>query len=122
MLQLCGATAFNALSGRKQRCWVHILRHARRGLERRESVSDASGRLGLRVMEKIMRGVLTAARLSDERARRAEGKRLRVHLARWVRVERKGEGAQALRKFLTKHEDELWWWAEVGAVSHRNLA
>ena len=122
ILECDGATAFNALSGRKQRCWVHILRHARRGIERWESVSDAPDWRGLRVLEKIGRGVLAAARLRDASARRAEGTRLRAHLARWVEVEREGEAAQALQKFLTKHFDELWWWAEVGVAAHNNLA
>ncbi|MGC2034913.1 MAG: IS66 family transposase [Thermoplasmata archaeon] len=122
ILECDGATAFNALSGRKQRCWVHLLRHARRGLERWESVSDAPDWRGLRVLEKIARGVLAAARLSDESARRAEGARLRAHLVRWLQVEREGEAAQALRKFLTKHEDELWWWAEAGVAAQNNLA
>ena len=122
ILECDGATAFNALSGRKQRCWVHILRHARRGLERWESVSDAPDWRGLRVLEKIARGVLAAARLTDKSARRAEAARLRAHLARWLRVERQGEAAQALQKFLSKHEGELWWWAEVGVAAHNNLA
>lgn len=122
ILECDGATAFNALSGRKQRCWVHILRHARRGLERWESVSDAPDWRGLRVLEKIARGVLTAARLSDESARRTEGARLRAHLARWLKVERSGEAAHSLQKFLTKHSEELWWWAAVGVAAHNNLA
>jgi hypothetical protein len=117
-----GATAFNTLSGRKQRCWVHILRHARWGLERWESVSDAPDWRGLRVLEKIARGVLTAARLREESGRQEEAARLRAHLARWLQVEREGEAAQALRKFLSKHEDELWWWSEVGVAAHNNLA
>ena len=122
ILECDGATAFNALSGRKQRCWVHLLRHARRGLERWESVSDAPDWRGRRVLEKIARGVLAAARLSEKSARRAEAARLRAHPLRWLKVEREGEAAQALRKFLTKHEGELWWWAEVGVAAHNNLA
>jgi hypothetical protein len=122
VLECDGATAFNALSGRKQRCWVHILRHARRGLERWESVSDAPDWRGLRVIEKIARGVLAAARLPEGEGKRAEAKRLRAHLARWLPVERGGEAAQALQKFLSKHEGELWWWAEIGVAAHNNLA
>ncbi len=122
VLECDGATAFNALSGRKQRCWVHILRHARRGLERWESVSDAPDWRGLRVLEKIARGVLAAARLPEREARRAEAERLRTYLARWLKVEREGEAAQALRKFLSKHESELWWWADLGVAAQNNLA
>ena len=36
--------------------------------------------------------------------------------------EREGSVAQALRKFLTKHWDELWWWSEVGVDAHNNRA
>ncbi len=122
VLECDGATTFNALSGHKQRCWVHILRHARRGLERWESASDAPDWRGLRVLEKIARGVLAAARLSEEEARRTEAARLRTHLVRWLEVERDGEAAQALQKFLSKHEGELWWWAEVGVAAQNNLA
>jgi hypothetical protein len=122
VLECDGATAFNSLSGRKQRCWVHILRHARRGLERWETISDAPDWRGLRVLEKIARGVLTASRLLEGEERRAEAERLRTHLGRWLRVEREGEAAQALQKFLTKHEGELWWWAEAGVAAHNNLA
>jgi len=122
VLECDGATAFNALYGRKQRCWVHLLRHARRGLERWETVSDAPDWRGLRVLETIARGVLTAARLPEGEAKRVEARRLRSHLARWLKVEREGEAAQSLRKFLTKHGDELWWWAEVGVAAHNNLA
>jgi hypothetical protein len=122
VLECDGGTAFNSLSGRKQRCWVHILRHARRGLERWESISDAPDWRGLRVLEKIARGVLSAARLRDGEQRRGEGKRLRAHLARWLEVERDGEDAQALQKFLSKHEGELWWWAELGVAAQNNLA
>ena len=60
------------------------------------------------MLERIARGVLAAARLADESTRRAEAARLRTHLARWLKVEQEGEAAQALRKFLTKHEGELW--------------
>jgi hypothetical protein len=109
VLECDGATAFNSLSGRKQRCWVHLLRHARHGLERWETVSDAPDWRGLRVFEKIARGVLSASRLLEGEVRRAEAERLRAHLARWLKVEREGEAAQALQKFLTKHEGELWW-------------
>jgi hypothetical protein len=122
VLECDGATAFNALSGRKQRCWVHLLRHARRGLERWETTSDAPDWRGLRVLEKIARGVLAAARLPDGEAKQAEAQRLRTHLARWLKVEREGEAAEALQKFLTKHEGELWWWAEVGVAAQNNLA
>ena len=121
VLECDGATAFNALAGRKPRCWVHLLRHARRGLERWESVSDAPDGRGLRVLERIARGVLSVARLSDERARRAEAARLHAHLVRWLKVEREGEAAQALRRFLTKHEEKLWWW-EMGVAALNNLA
>jgi hypothetical protein len=117
-----GGTAFNALYVRMQRCWVHILRHARRGLERWETVSDAPDRRGLRVLATIARGVLAASRLPDGEVKRAESKRLRAHLARWLAVEREGEAAQSLRKFLTTHSDELWWWSEVGVAAHNNLA
>ncbi|MGI0156843.1 MAG: IS66 family transposase, partial [Thermoplasmata archaeon] len=122
VLECDGATAFNALSGRKQRCWVHILRHARRGLEWGESVSDAPDWRGLRVLEKISRGVLAAARLPTGEAKCAEAERLRGHLARWLEVERDGEAAQSLQKFLAKHEGELWWWADLGVAAHNNLA
>jgi hypothetical protein len=117
-----GATAFNALSGRKQRCWVHILRHACRGLERWESVSDAPDWRGLRVLEKIARGVLEASHLPDSPTKSGEAERLRAHLGRWLSVEREGEAAQLLQKFLTKHATELWWWADGGVVAHNNLA
>ncbi len=117
-----GGTAFNTLSGRKQRCWVHLLRHARRGLERWETVSDAPDWRGLRVLEKIARGVLTAAKLPVGPEREAEGRRLRAHLGRWLRVEREGEAAQALQKFLTKHSEELWWWAEGEVAAQNNPA
>jgi hypothetical protein len=66
--------------------------------------------------------VLSAARLRDASARRAEGTRFRAHLARWLSVEREGEAAQALQKFLSKREGELWWWAEVAVAAHNNLA
>jgi transposase len=122
VLECDGGAAFNALSGRKQRCWVHLLRHARRGLERWESISDAPDWRGLRVMEKIARSVLEASRLLEGKAKKAEAERLRAHLARWLKVERDGEAAQSLQKFLTKHEDELWWWAEAGVAAHNNLA
>ena len=122
VLECDGGTAFNGLSGRKQRCWVHLLRHARRGLERWETISDAPDWRGLRVLEKIARGVLAASRLPEGEAKQAEARRLRAHLARWLKVERDGEAAQSLQKFLTKHADELWWWAEVGVAAHNNLA
>jgi hypothetical protein len=121
-LECDGATAFNALWGRKQRCWVHLLRHARRGIERWESISDAPDWRGLRVLEKIARGVLAASRLPEGEAKRVEAERLRAHLTRWLSVEREGEAAQSLQKFLTKHEGELRWWAEVGVAAHNNLA
>lgn len=122
VLECDGGTAFNGLSGRKQRCWVHLLRHARRGLERWETISDAPDWRGLRVLEKIARGVLAASHLPEGEAKHAEARRLRAHLARWLKVEREGEAAQALQKFLTKHEAELWWWVEVGVAAHNNLA
>jgi hypothetical protein len=122
VLECDGGTAFNGLWGRKQRCWVHILRHARRGLERWEQISDAPDWRGLRVLEKIARGVLATARLPEGEIKRREAKRLRSHLARWLDLEREGESAQALRKFLSKHEGELWWWAELGVAAHNNLA
>jgi transposase len=122
VLECDGATAFNALYGRKQRCWVHLLRHARRGFERWESVSDAPDWRGLRVLEKIARGVLEASHLPEGPAKRAKAQRLRAHLGRWLQVEREGEAAQSLQKFLTKHEGELWWWAEAGVAAHNNLA
>ncbi len=122
VLECDGGSAFNALGGRKQRCGVHILRHARRGLEGWETISDAPDWRGLRVLEKIARGVLAAAHRPEGRARRAEADRLKAHLQRWLQVEREGEAAQALQKFLTKHSDELWWWAELGVAAHNNLA
>jgi hypothetical protein len=122
VLECDGGTAFNGLSGRKQRCWVHLLRHARRGLERWETISDAPDWRGLRVMEKIARGVLAASRLPEGEAKRAEAHRLRAHLARWLRIEREGEAAQSLQQFLTKHVEELGWWAEVGVAAHNKLA
>jgi transposase len=117
-----GGTAFNALSGRKQRCWVHLLRHARKGLEGWERPSDTPDYRGLRVMEKIARGVLEASRLPQGVPKAAEAKRLRAHLLRWLKVEREGREAEALQRFLTKHYDELWWWAEVGCAAHNNPA
>jgi hypothetical protein len=114
VLECDRGTAFNGLSERKQRCWVHLLRHARRGLERWETISDAPDWRGLRVIEAIARGVLAASRLPEGEAKRAEARRLRAHLARWMKVEPDGEAAQSLQKFLTKHAEELWWWAEVG--------
>ncbi len=122
MLECDGGTAFNGLSGRKQRCWVHLLRHARRGLERWETISDAPDWRGLCVIEKIARGVLAVSRHPEGEAKRAETRRLRAHLARWLKVEPDGEAAQSLQKFLTKHAEELWWWAEVGVAAHNNLA
>lgn len=122
VLECDGGTAFNGLSGRKQRCWVHLLRHARRGLERWETISDAPDWRGLRVLEKIARGVLAASHRPEGKAKKDEARRLRAHLARWLKVEREGEAAQSLQQFLTKHEDELWWWAEVGVAAHNNLA
>lgn len=59
-----GGTVLNALAGRKQRCCVHILRHALRGLEGWERPSDTLDCRGLRVLEKIARGVLETAKLS----------------------------------------------------------
>jgi transposase len=117
-----GGTAFNALSGRKQRCWVHLLRHARKGLEGWERPSDTPDYRGLKVMEKIARGVLEASRLPQGPQKTAEAKRLRAHLLRWLKVEREGREAEALQRFLTKHSDELWWWAEVGCAAHNNPA
>lgn len=117
-----GGTAFNALRGRKQRCWVHLLRHAREGLARWETVSDAPDWRGLRVMEKIARGVLAASRRPDGPEKLEEARRMKAHLARWLKVEREGEAAQSLQKFLGKHAEELWWWAEGGAAAHNNLA
>jgi hypothetical protein len=35
-----GGMAFNALSGRKQRCWVQLLSHVRKGLVGWERLSD----------------------------------------------------------------------------------
>jgi hypothetical protein len=101
---------------------VHLLRHARRGLERWETVSDAPDWRGLRVLERIARGILTASRLPEGEAKRAEAKRLRAHLARRLKVEREGEAAQSLQKFLSRHWEELWWWAEAGVAAHNNLA
>lgn len=117
-----GGTAFNALSGRKQRCWVHLLRHALKGLEGWERPSDTPDYRGLRALEKIARGVLHAAKLEDGGTKRREARRLKLHLRRWLRVERDGTEALALQKFLTKRWDELWWWAEVGVAAHNNLA
>ncbi len=117
ILEWDGASACDALSGRKPRCGVRILRHARRGLERWESVSDAPDGRGLGVLEKSARGVRAAARLPDERARRAEATRQRTHLVRWLQVAREGEAAEARRKFLTKHEGDLGWGAEVGVAA-----
>ncbi|MGB6443524.1 MAG: hypothetical protein WBF81_09565, partial [Thermoplasmata archaeon] len=99
---------------------VHLLRHAREGLARWESVSDAPDWRGLRVMEKIARGVLAASRLPVGPAKLVEAERLRKHLRRWLQVERHGEAAPSLRKFLTKHEDELWWWTQDGVAAHNN--
>jgi hypothetical protein len=122
VLECDGATAFNALYGRKQRCWVQLLCHARRGFDRWESVSDAPDWRGLRVLEKIARGMLEASHIPEGSTKRAEAQRLRAHLARWLHVEREGEAAQSLPKFLTKHEGELWWWADAGVAAHNNLA
>jgi transposase len=117
-----GGTAFNALYGRKQRCWVHLLRHARKGLEGWESPGDTPDYRGLRTMEKIARGVLEASKLPDGPRKQREARRLAAHLRRWLKVERKGREAEALQKFLTKRWDELWWWAEGGVAAHNNLA
>jgi hypothetical protein len=117
-----GATAFNTLSGRKQRCWVHLLRHALKGLEGWETPGDTPDYRGLRTMEKIARGVLAASKLPEGPAKQREARRLRAHLRRWLKVERKGREAEALQTFLTKHWDELWWWAEDRVAAHNNLA
>ncbi len=77
---------------------------------------------GLGALEKSARSVRAAARLPDERARRAEAARQRTHLVRWLQVAREGEAAQARRKFLTKHEGELGWGAEVGVAAHDHRA
>jgi hypothetical protein len=89
-------------------------------------VGDRLGRAGLARAEGAgddrAGGVLAASRLPEGEAKRAEAKRLRAHLARWLAVEREGEAAQSLRKFLAVHSDELWWWSEVGVAAHNNLA
>lgn len=122
MLVCDGGTAFNALGGRKRRCWVHLLRHGKEGIARWETISDAPDWRGLRVFVKIARAVLAASKLPDGPARVAEADRLNKHLARWLKVEREGEAAQSLQKFLTKHDAELWWWAEGEVAAHNNLA
>ena len=72
--------------------------------------------------EEIAHGVRAAARPNDHEVKRAEADRLRAHRTRWVKVERDGEAAQALQKFLSKHGGELGWWAELGGAAHSNLA
>ncbi len=51
-----------------------------------------------------------------------EARRLRAWTRRWLRVERDGPEARALRKYWTKHWGELWWWADAGVAAHNNLA
>jgi hypothetical protein len=41
VLNCDGGMAFNAMHGKKQRCWVHLLRKARQGQEGWEKTSDA---------------------------------------------------------------------------------
>ena len=122
VLNCDGGMAFNAVHGKKQRCWVHLLRKARQGQEGWEKTSDAPDWRGLRAMEKLARRILEVARWPQGEDKTAEARKLKVRVRRWLQVEREGSVAQALRKFLTKHWDELWWWSEVGVDAHNNRA
>lgn len=122
VLNCDGATAFNALRGRKERCWVHFLRKAKDAQKGWEGPSDAPDWRGLRVAEKICRRVLEVAKWPEGAERISEARRLKAWTRRWLRVERDGPEARALRKFWTKHWGELWWWAEAGVDAHNNIA
>ena len=122
VLNCDGGMAFNALHGKKQRCWVHLLRKARQGQEGWEKPSDAPDWRGLRVMEKLAREILEAARWPQGEEKAAKARILKARVRRWLTVEREGLVAQALRKFLTKHWDELWYWSEAGVEAHNNRA
>jgi hypothetical protein len=61
VLNCDGEVAFNSLHGKKQRCWIHLLRKAVQGQERWECPSDASDGRGLRTMEKLGRRNLKVA-------------------------------------------------------------
>ncbi len=73
-------------------------------------------------MEKLARRILEVARWPQGEEKTAEARKLKARVRRWLQVEREGSVAQALRKFLTKHWDELWWWSEVGVDAHNNRA
>lgn len=122
VLNCDGGTAFNSLPGRKQRCWVHLLRKAKGGQEGWERPSDAPDWRGLRVAEAICRRVLEVATWTDGPEKTVEARRLKAWTRRWLKVERDGPEARALGKFLTKHWDELWWWADAGVAAHNNVA
>lgn len=122
VLNCDGGTAFNSLRGRKERCWVHFLRKARDAQKGWEGPSDAPDWRGLRAAEKICRRVLEVAKWPQGPEKIAEACRLKSWTRRWLRVERDGPEARELRKYWTKHWEELWWWAEVGVDAHNNLA
>lgn len=122
VLNCDGGTAFNALKGRKGRCWVHFLRQAKRGLDGWEAPSDPPDWRGLRVAVKLCRRVLEVAKWEDGPKKIREARRLKAWARRWLKVERDGPEAKALRKYWTTHWDELWWWAMTGVDAHNNLA
>jgi hypothetical protein len=117
-----GGTAFNAMRGKKERCWVHFLRQVKHGLEGWEAPSDRPDWRGLRVAEKIRRRVLEVAKWLEGPEKTTEARRLKTWTRRWLKVERDGPEAKALRKYWTKHWDELWGWAEAGVDAHNHLA
>jgi len=122
VLNCDGAVAFNAVRGKKQRCWVHLLRKAKQGQEGWERPSDAPDWRGLRAMEKLSRRILEVAKWPAGEEKTREAKRLMSWARRWLGVRREGTVALALQKFLTKHWNELWWWAETDGEAHNNRA
>lgn len=122
VLNCDGGTAFNAMGGKIQRCWVHILRKAVQAQDGWERPSDAPDWRGLRAMEKLSRRILEVAKWPQGEAKAAEARRLKAWARRWIKVGRGGQEALALRKFLAKRWEELWWWAEVGVDAHNNVA
>ena len=95
VLNCDGGVAFDSLHGKKQRCWIHILRKAVQGQERWECPSDASDWRGLRTMEKLARRILEVARWSPDSRKTAEARHLKAWVRRWLKVEREGEVALA---------------------------
>jgi transposase len=122
VLNCDGGVAFNAVHGKKQRCWVHLLRKAKQGQEGWERPSDAPDWRGLRVMEKLSRRILEVAKWPTGEEKTREAKRLMAWARRWLGVRREGTVALALQKYGSKHWDELWWWAEMGVDAHNNIA